>query len=59
VTESSHLAGESYQLDMTELKRISDFVTEMDTINVLSLNPVNFKYADCLTQVMKDVEDPF
>jgi hypothetical protein len=44
---------------MAELKRISDFVTEMDTINVLSLNPINFKYADCLTQVMKDVEDPF
>lgn len=49
VTESSHLAGDAFQLDPIELKRIADFVTEMDTINVLELNPATFKYADGLT----------
>lgn len=59
VTESSHLAGDAFQLDPVELKEVADFVTEMDTINVLQLNPATFKYADGLTQLMKDCEDPF
>lgn len=35
MTESSHLAGESFQLDPVELKQLGDHVKEMDTIDVL------------------------
>lgn len=31
----------------------------MDTINVVQLDANSFKYADGLTQLMKDCEDPF
>lgn len=59
VTESSHLAGEAFQLNHAELQEVTNYIQEMDTINVLQLNAASFKYADGLTQLMKDCEDPF
>lgn len=59
LTESSHLAGDDFQLDKDELRKVSDFVKEMDTIDVLQLDPATFKYPDGLTHVMREVEDPF
>lgn len=49
VTESSHLAGEDFQLNADELKSVSNYIQEMDTIDVLQLDPATFKYADGLT----------
>lgn len=59
LTESSHLSGDAYQLDPVELSEVSEYVKDMDTIDVLLLNPATFKYADGLTKVMRQVEDPF
>ena len=38
---------------------MSEYVTEMDTIDVLQLDPTNYKYADGVTKVFRDCEDPF
>lgn len=59
ITESSHLAGDDFQLDPVELRDVSNYVKEMDTIDVLQLDPASFKYPDGLTRVLRDVEDPF
>ena len=59
MTESSHLSGDGFQLDAAELREISDYVKEMDTIDVIKLDPATFKYADNLTKILRDVEDPF
>lgn len=56
--QSSHLSGDAFQLDAAELKATSDFVKEMDTIDILQLDPT-FKYADGITRLIRDVEDPF
>lgn len=44
VTESSHLAGPAFQLDLGLMQEISERVTEMDTINVIKLDPNTYKY---------------
>lgn len=59
IVESSHLAGDAYQLDEQDLKAMNDYVSEMETINVLELNAATFKYPTGLTQILKDCEDPF
>lgn len=56
--QSSHLSGEAFQLDAAELKATGDFVKEMDTVDILQLDPT-FKYADGITRLIRDVEDPF
>ena len=38
---------------------MNDYVSEMETINVLELNAATFKYPAGLTQILKDCEDPF
>ena len=53
------MAGEAFQLDPEELAAVSEYVNDMDTIDVLQLNPATFKYAEGLTKVMREVEDPF
>jgi hypothetical protein len=56
--QSSHLSGDAFQLDTAELKATGDFVREMDQIDVLRLDST-FKYADGITRLIRDVEDPF
>ena len=58
LTHSSHLSGDKFQLNEQELKATADFVKEMDQIDVLQLDPT-FKYAEGITRLVRDVEDPF
>lgn len=59
VTEGSHLAGEAYQLDEGQLAQITEALVEMDEINEIQLDPATYKYPPGLTQVFREVEDPF
>lgn len=57
--ESSYLAGESYQLEPSEMKAVQDYVHDMEAENVIELDAATFHYAEELTQTMRNCEDPF
>lgn len=42
MTESSHIAGEAYQLNENELAALTEYVKEMDTIDVVQLDANSF-----------------
>ena len=58
LTFSSHLSGDKFQLNEQELRATAEFVKEMDQIDILQLDPT-FKYAEGITRLVRDVEDPF
>jgi hypothetical protein len=41
------------------MKSLADYVKEMETNEVIELDPQTFKYADALTESMRHCEDPF
>ena len=51
-------AGDAFLLDEDQLEKCNVRVEEMDKLEVIELDPANFKYEAGLIDVFRQVEDP-